>query len=169
MTGIENKGLFICHLRKIFHCQTILSPVLESSSVTTVNDKFVRVLGNSHIEVVGNHQHDCCRLSASGGKIVDGTCINLVVRFESEHIDSAIRLEFFLEFRNKCRVMFGREISERISESKLLFLCCQNLLSVWCMIYSGIQRLRGGKHIGNTFNDCFLKISHINKFIILQR
>ena len=45
MAGIHDESLFVGHLAQIFHCEQILSPVLENSAVAAIDNQLMRMLG----------------------------------------------------------------------------------------------------------------------------
>ena len=90
MTRIHHQCLFIGHLTQILHHQSILCPILEYGTITTVCNQFMRMLCNSLIKVVLNHHHDGCRLFRVMRIFVDRTRIHLISRAETVHIDTTI-------------------------------------------------------------------------------
>ena len=58
-------------------------------------------------------------------------------------------------------MMFRGKITQGISQRELLLIGCQNLFPVGSMVDSGVKRLGSRQLVRNSFDNCFLKISHI--------
>ena len=166
MSRIQHQGLLVRHLREVLHGQTVLRPVLEGGAVASVDDQLVGMLGDGHVQVVGDHKHYGRCLTALMGEVVDAAGVDLIVRTEPVHVDTSVGLELFLELGNQSRMMFRGKITQGISQRELLLVGCQNLFPVGSMVDRGVEGLGSRQLVRNTFNNRFLKISHIVKCFV---
>ena len=134
MTRIHHKRLLVSHLAQILHHKTILCPVLEDGSVATVDDKFVRMLCHLGIEVVLNHKHDAGSLLRAMRILVNGSCIHIIMRTITIHIDTSVLVELFHKLGSQLCMQVLREITQRITQGKLSFLGCEYLFALRRMI-----------------------------------
>ena len=134
MTAIHDECLLIGHLAEILHDQTILCPVLENGTVTTINDEFVRVLSHLRVKIVLYHQHDGCCLTTLMGIVVDGTGMHLVAGTIAIHVDTAIAFQLLSELWSQLGVQFLREVTQGIAQRKFLLFVSKDVLTLGCMV-----------------------------------
>ena len=159
ITRVHYKSLFFCHFRQVLHRQTILSPVLEHSTISTVGDKFVRVLSNSRVQVVLNHKHNSCCLTTFGRIFLYGTCIHFVCRTETIHVYTSIFSKLFGKFGSQYTMKFWVKITQSVANSQFFFSFSQNIFAFWSMIYTIIPRLWFGQYRRYTLAKFLLKFS----------
>ena len=115
MSGVHYQGLFVGHFTKVLHRKWILCPVLKHSSVATVSDKFVRVLGHPGIQIVLNHHHNGRSLRRMMRIFVHRTGIHCISRTIPIHIDSAVTTKLFGKFGGQFGVQLLGEIPQGVA------------------------------------------------------
>ena len=90
MTGIHHQSLFVGHFWQIFHSQTILCPVLEYRTVSSVSNQLMGMLCNSLIQIIVDHQHNSSCLQTFMRIIVYIMSVHFIIRPEPIHINPAI-------------------------------------------------------------------------------
>ena len=148
MTGVHHKRLFVGHFAKIFHREPVLRPVLEYGTVASIDNQFVRMLRHFGVEIVLNHQHYGSRLFRAVRIFVDGTGIHFIMRTVAVHVNAAVTVKLFHEFRSQISMQMLREIAQCVAQCKLPFLVRKNLLALRRMIYIVVAGHRFGKTIG---------------------
>ena len=138
MSRVHYKCLFVSHFCQIFHHKSVLSPVLEHRSVSTICDQLMRMLGDTVVQIVLDHCHDCSSLSRFCRILVNRTCIHFIVRTEAVHIDASVFIELLCELFCQNGVMSGREVSECVLYCQHLLFCAQDVLALWRMTYCSV-------------------------------
>ena len=166
MPRIHDQGLLVGHFRQIFHDQTVLRPVLENGTVPAIGNQFVRMLRHRRIQVILNHQHDSCRLTAFGRILLDRAGEHRVIRTETVHVNAPVGFQFLGELRRQDRMVLGGEVTQSIAQCQFLLFGAQDVLALGRMVHTRIVRLRFRQYLGNPFPDGFLKFfsSHIVTF-----
>ena len=116
MSAVHHERLFFGHLREVLHHQSVLCPVLENTSVSTVSDQLLRVLCYSGIEVVLDHQHDRCSLLRFGWVPIDRTCLHFVGWTEAIHVDPSIVLEFLCKLFREFSMHFLWKVAQAVAD-----------------------------------------------------
>ena len=158
MPAVHDERLLFGHFAQVAHDEAVLGPVLEDGAIAAVRDELLRVLGDSRVQVVLDHQHDGRGLRGLGRVMVNGSRVHRVVRHEPVHVDAAVGAQFGCEFRRELRVVFSGEIPERIGQRQFLLLGRQDVLSNRGMRDFWIARLGRGKQGGQAFGNGGLEI-----------
>ena len=142
MARIHHQCLFFGHSGQILHGQQVLGPVLKYGSVTAIRNQFVRMLCYRRVEVVGDHQHDGCRLFGFVRVFVNRAGIHLIVRTETIHVDTSVGFQLMGKFIGQHLVELFREIPQSIPQCQFFFFRRKNVFSFRSVTYTFIVRFR---------------------------
>ena len=148
MTRVHHERLLVGHLAEVFHCESVLRPVLEDGTVASVHDEFVRMLRHLRVQVVLNHEHDGGSLFGVVRILVDGASVHIVCRTIAVHIDASVGVELSDELRRQLRVQLFREVAQSVAQCQLFLLVVEYLLALRRMIYIRVVGHRFGKEVG---------------------
>ena len=168
VTRVHNQCLLVSHLAKIFHSQTILSPVLEHRAITAISNQLVWVLSHSIVKVIINHQHNRCCLFRASRIIIDITRLHFIIWAQTIHINTSIRTQLLSKFRSQLCMVFFREIAQRITQCQLFFLCCQNLFTLRSMVNLWLISLWLWQYVRNTCRNVFSKFFKCHKILVFK-
>ena len=163
MTRVHHERLLVGHLAEIFHCESVLRPVLEDGAVASVDDKLVRMLSHFGVKVVLNHEHDGGSLLGAVRIFVDGACVHIVCRAIAVHVYASVRVEFGDELRRQLCVQLFREVAQCVAQRQLPLFVVEYLLALRRMIYIRVVGHRFGKEVGYAQAYLFCKC-HIIRF-----
>ena len=161
MTRVHHERLLVGHLAEIFHCESVLRPVLEDGAVASVDDKLVRMLSHFGVKVVLNHEHDGGSLLGAVRILVDGACVHIVCRAIAVHVYASVRVEFGDELRRQLRVQRLREVAQCVAQRQLPLFVVEYLLALRRMIYIRVVGHRFGKEVGYAQAYLFCKCHRI--------
>ncbi len=122
VTRVHVKRLLVRHFGEVLHSQQILGPVLEYGTVPSIGDQFLRVLGNSRIQIVLDHEHDGGRFSTFCRVVPNRSGVQVVIGFEPIHVDSPVGIQFVEKFFGQFLMPGFRKIAQGISQGELLLL-----------------------------------------------
>ena len=149
MPRVQMKGLLVGHRGEVLHGQQVLRPVLKDCTIAAVGNEFVRVLGDSRIQIVLNHQHDGCGLLGLRRVFMNGPGLHGIGRPKTVHVYAAIKPQFFGKFRSQHFVVAGLKVAQRVAQGELFFVGTQNVRAFRGMRDGGIVARMNRKLRGN--------------------
>lgn len=153
MSGVEDQGLVIGHFGQVLHRNEVLGPVLKDGAITAVGDKFVGVLSNAGVEVIGDHQHNSGRLFGFVRVFADRSGFHFVLRAVSVHINSSVGEKFLEEFGGEGFMLMIWEVSECISQGQGFFLFGQDIFPDRCVVDFRVERSERWQVAGEALED----------------
>ena len=139
-----------------------------NSTVATVCNKLVRMLGHGRIKVILDHKHDSSSLPAFCRVLIHGPCKHWVLRPETIHVYAAVYFQFFSKFSCQNWVVLFIEISQRIPYCQLFLGSCKYIFTHRSVVHVRIVGLRFGKLVGDALKYGFLKFICIHNQLFMN-
>ena len=147
MARIEHQCLFVGHLREQLHRKPVLRPILESRTVTAVNDELVGMLRHSLVEVVGYHKHDSRGLFRPVRIVLYVTGIYPVGWTVTVHIYAAVTLQLFGELPGQLGMQMFRNIPQCVTHCQTFLVGREDIFATGRMVDFVVVGACGGKRI----------------------